>query len=74
MTLGIEARDSCWFAPVALQQSIELVRDAITPVVSKPAQVPEELMESCRLDPATVSSCVSCNSCGMVNAGSEAKG
>ena len=30
----MEARDTCWSAPVALQQSIELVRDAITPGIS----------------------------------------
>ncbi|XP_046415197.1 metabotropic glutamate receptor 1-like [Neodiprion fabricii] len=35
VTLGLEARDSCWSAPVALQQSIELVRDAITPVLTQ---------------------------------------
>lgn len=32
VTLGVEIRDECWYAPVALQQSIELIRDAITPV------------------------------------------
>lgn len=32
LTLGVEIRDECWYAPVALQQSIELIRDAITPV------------------------------------------
>lgn len=31
LTLGVEIRDECWYAPVALQQSIELIRDAITP-------------------------------------------
>lgn len=31
VTLGVEIRDSCWYAPVALQQSIELIRDSITP-------------------------------------------
>lgn len=31
ITLGVEIRDSCWYAPVALQQSIELIRDTITP-------------------------------------------
>ncbi|XP_011297984.1 metabotropic glutamate receptor 1 isoform X2 [Fopius arisanus] len=36
VTLGLEARDSCWSAPVALQQSIELVRDAITPALTQP--------------------------------------
>ncbi|XP_044259087.1 metabotropic glutamate receptor 5-like [Tribolium madens] len=34
LTLGVEIRDECWYAPVALQQSIELIRDAITPVSS----------------------------------------
>ncbi|CAG9765198.1 unnamed protein product [Ceutorhynchus assimilis] len=32
VTLGVEIRDECWYAPVALQQSIELIRDSITPV------------------------------------------
>lgn len=32
LTLGMEIRDECWFAPVALQQSIELIRDSITPI------------------------------------------
>lgn len=31
ITLGVEIRDSCWYAPVALQQSIEFIRDAISP-------------------------------------------
>ncbi|GJQ77085.1 hypothetical protein Trydic_g23656 [Trypoxylus dichotomus] len=29
--LGVEIRDECWYAPVALQQSLELVRDSLTP-------------------------------------------
>ncbi|XP_017773261.1 PREDICTED: metabotropic glutamate receptor 1-like, partial [Nicrophorus vespilloides] len=32
LTIGVEIRDDCWYAPVALQQSIELIRDAITPL------------------------------------------
>ncbi|KAL7303245.1 hypothetical protein TKK_0004445 [Trichogramma kaykai] len=48
VTLGLEARDSCWFAPVALQQSIELVRDAITPAIVKVA----EQSDSCVADAA----------------------
>lgn len=31
ITLGVEIRDTCWYAPVALQQSIELIRDSISP-------------------------------------------
>jgi hypothetical protein len=34
VTLGVEIRDSCWYAPVALQQSIEFIRDAISPATS----------------------------------------
>lgn len=34
VTLGVEIRDSCWYAPVALQQSIELIRDSISPASS----------------------------------------
>lgn len=29
ITLGIEIRDSCWFSPIALEQSIEFIRDAM---------------------------------------------
>lgn len=31
ITLGVEVRDSCWYAPIALQQTIELIRESITP-------------------------------------------
>lgn len=30
VTLGIEIRDSCWYSPTALEQSIEFIRDAIS--------------------------------------------
>ncbi|KAL7030586.1 hypothetical protein ACKWTF_006714 [Chironomus riparius] len=33
--LGVEIRDSCWYAPIALQQTIELIRDSIIPHQSK---------------------------------------
>ncbi|XP_018331410.1 metabotropic glutamate receptor 5-like [Agrilus planipennis] len=33
MTLGVEIRDECWYAPVALQESIELIKDALNPSV-----------------------------------------
>ncbi|KAG8194668.1 hypothetical protein JTE90_003138 [Oedothorax gibbosus] len=29
ITLGIEIRDSCWYSPIALDQSIEFIRDVI---------------------------------------------
>lgn len=29
VTLGVEVRDSCWYAPVALQHSIEFIRDTV---------------------------------------------
>ncbi|RWS07959.1 metabotropic glutamate receptor 1-like protein [Dinothrombium tinctorium] len=29
ITLGIEIRDSCWYSPIALEQSIEFIRDAM---------------------------------------------
>lgn len=29
ITLGIEIRDSCWHSPIALEQSIEFIRDAM---------------------------------------------
>lgn len=31
ITLGLEIRDDCWYAPIALQQSIEFIRDEINP-------------------------------------------
>ncbi|RZF33581.1 hypothetical protein LSTR_LSTR015532, partial [Laodelphax striatellus] len=31
VTPGVEIRDSCWYAPIALQQSLEVIRDAISP-------------------------------------------
>lgn len=33
--MGVEIRDSCWYAPIALQQSIELIRESITPYGKK---------------------------------------
>lgn len=35
ITLGVEIRDSCWYAPIALQQTIELIRESISPLSSK---------------------------------------
>lgn len=35
ITLAVEIRDSCWYAPIALQQTIELIRDSIVPYQSK---------------------------------------
>ena len=31
----MEIRDSCWYAPIALQQTIELIRESITPYPGK---------------------------------------
>ncbi|XP_062537506.1 metabotropic glutamate receptor 1-like isoform X2 [Armigeres subalbatus] len=46
ITLGVEIRDSCWYAPVALQQSIELIRDSISPPsggsIVSPRKIPPE--------------------------------
>ncbi|XP_015119190.1 metabotropic glutamate receptor 1 isoform X2 [Diachasma alloeum] len=50
VTLGLEARDSCWSAPVALQQSIELVRDAITPALTQPQLLGNGDSPSCQAD------------------------
>lgn len=36
ITLGVEVRDTCWYAPIALQQTIELIRDAISPNTKQP--------------------------------------
>ncbi|CRL04842.1 CLUMA_CG017895, isoform A [Clunio marinus] len=35
ITLGVEIRDTCWYAPIALQQTIELIRESITPFSGK---------------------------------------
>lgn len=32
ITLGVEIRDDCWYAPIALQQTIEFIRDEINPI------------------------------------------
>lgn len=29
--MGVEIRDTCWYAPIALQQTIDLIQDSITP-------------------------------------------
>jgi ABC-type branched-subunit amino acid transport system substrate-binding protein len=42
ITLGVEVRDSCWYAPIALQQTIELIRESITPY---PAKKTEKLQQ-----------------------------
>ncbi|XP_075227650.1 metabotropic glutamate receptor 1-like [Lycorma delicatula] len=41
ITLGVEIRDSCWYAPVALQQSLEFIRDAISPQTSVSCSSPQ---------------------------------
>ncbi|XP_043266635.1 metabotropic glutamate receptor 1-like [Venturia canescens] len=50
VTLGLEARDSCWSAPVSLQQSIELVRDAITPALTQPQLASSGASATCQVD------------------------
>ncbi|XP_012276016.1 metabotropic glutamate receptor 1 isoform X2 [Orussus abietinus] len=56
VTLGLEARDSCWSAPVALQQSIELVRDAITPALTQ-SRLPINVgATTCLVDPSQTES------------------
>lgn len=35
ITLGVDIRDSCWHAPIALQQTIELIRESISPLPNK---------------------------------------
>lgn len=37
ITLGLEVRDSCWFPPIALEQSIEFIRDAMAAAELKAA-------------------------------------
>ena len=48
--LGLEVRDSCWSAPVALQQSIELVRDAISPISTQQQLLENADSAICRVD------------------------
>ena len=38
ITLGIEIRDSCWYSPIALEQSIEFIRDAMAAGEEKAAR------------------------------------
>ncbi len=33
--LGVEIRDDCWYAPVALEQTLEFIRDAVAPNATK---------------------------------------
>jgi len=37
ITLGLEIRDSCWHSPIALEQSIEFIRDAMAASEQQPA-------------------------------------
>lgn len=43
ITLGVEIRDSCWYAPIALQQTIELIRESITPYSGKKSTYKQQL-------------------------------
>ena len=38
ITLGLEIRDSCWYSPIALEQSIEFIRDAMAAGEDKAAR------------------------------------
>lgn len=40
ITLGIEIRDSCWHSPIALEQSIEFIRDAMAASEQNQARSP----------------------------------
>lgn len=46
ITLGVEVRDSCWYAPVALQQSIEFIRDAISLTEGSNSCLPKTEMQT----------------------------
>lgn len=35
--LGVEIRDDCWYAPVALEQTLEFIRDAVATPISSSA-------------------------------------
>ncbi|KAG8194669.1 hypothetical protein JTE90_003139 [Oedothorax gibbosus] len=56
ITLGIEIRDSCWYSPIALDQSIEFIRDAIKLNDDIPegngTTVPVEQVPECPIKPA----------------------
>lgn len=56
ITLGIEIRDSCWYSPIALDQSIEFIRDAIKLNDDIPdgngSTVPVEHVPECPTKPA----------------------
>lgn len=55
ITLGIEIRDSCWYSPIALDQSIEFIRDAIKLTDDVPetnaSAVPLENTHDCPIKP-----------------------
>jgi metabotropic glutamate receptor 1 len=38
ITLGVDIRNSCWYAPIALQQTIELIRESISPLPNRNQQ------------------------------------
>ena len=38
ITLGLEVRDGCWYSPIALEQSIEFIRDAMAAKEEKAAR------------------------------------
>lgn len=69
ITLGIEIRDSCWYSPIALEQSIEFIRDAITLnenlSVTNTSTVPVEHVPECPTKPKTLKNLV-----GVVGPGS----
>lgn len=49
ITLGLEIRDSCWFSPIALEQSIEFIRDAMA--ASEQTQQQSKTLPSASLVP-----------------------
>lgn len=68
--LGLEVRDSCWSSPVALQQSIELVRDAISPMSSKNQIFTNDESTICKIDTNQTETSFKAPMIGVVGPGS----
>ena len=49
ITLGLEVRDSCWFPPIALEQSIEFIRDAMAAAESKAARAADAALDAMKI-------------------------
>ncbi|KAK8726660.1 hypothetical protein OTU49_009979, partial [Cherax quadricarinatus] len=52
ITLGVEIRDSCWYSSIALEQSIEFIRDSLAfPIGSSTNSTPKS--DACKTSVST---------------------